>query len=141
MKQEPIKLELMSFGHKHGPVPEANLVIDVREIIPNPYRLPDPQMKWLTGLDDPVFDYVCSVARSFIDRLLIQVRALIDGPLSVNRCGKIAIGCKGGRQRSVALVRVLCNFITETYQDQVLLQVNHRDMALDLSLEPGRAAA
>jgi len=133
-----ITLEIQSFGHKHGPVPEADLLFDVREVIPNPYRMPG--MRWLTGFDDQVFNHVCEVGRTFIEILLTEVGKLVEGLLRMNKCGKIAVGCKGGRQRSVALVLLVVDYINRTYHDKVQLLVHHRDMALDLALEPGRSA-
>lgn len=133
-----ITLEVQSFGHKHGPVPDdADLLFDVREAIPNPYRMPG--MRWLTGFDEQVFNHVCEVGRTFIETLLAEVRKLVEGLLRAKKRGKIAVGCKGGRQRSVALVRLLVDYINRTYHEQVQLLVHHRDMALDLSLEPGRS--
>jgi RNase adaptor protein for sRNA GlmZ degradation len=134
-----ITVEIESFGHKHGPVPDdADLLFDVREAIPNPYRLPG--MRWLTGFDEPVFNHVCEVGRTFIETLLAEVRELVEGLLRANKCGKIAVGCKGGRQRSVALVRLVVDYINRAYHGQVQLLVHHRDMARDLALEPGRSA-
>jgi RNase adapter protein RapZ len=133
-----ITLEVQSFGHKHGPVPEADLLFDVRDAIPNPYRLPG--MRWLTGEDEEVFNHICEVGRTFIESLLAEVGKLVERLLHVNKSGKIAVGCKGGRQRSVALVRVVVEYIRRIYRDRVQLNVHHRDMALDLALEPWRTA-
>jgi RNase adaptor protein for sRNA GlmZ degradation len=133
-----ITLEIQSFGHKHGPVPEADLLFDVRNVIPNPYRMPG--MRWLTGFDEPVFNHVCEVGRTFIETLLAEVSRLVEGLLRAKKCGKIAVGCKGGRQRSVALVRLVVDHIKRFFHDKVQLLVHHRDMALDLALEPGRLA-
>lgn len=115
----------MSFGFKHGIPAEADLVFDVR-CLPNPFYI--PELKHHTGLENCVFDYVMQFEQSkgFAERMF----SLIDYSLPLYLAeGKsqlvIAIGCTGGKHRSVTLTRVLHQHITENGQNAVIY---HRDV-------------
>ena len=115
----------MSFGFKHGIPAEADLVFDVR-CLPNPYYI--PELKKHTGLEDCVFNYVMQFEQSkgFAERMF----SLIDYSLPLYLAeGKsqlvIAVGCTGGKHRSVTLARVLHKHITESGQNAA---VYHRDV-------------
>ncbi len=115
----------MSFGFKYGIPTEADLVFDVR-CLPNPYYI--EEMRNLTGLDDSVKEYVINSneARGFIDRTVSLVDYML--PLYYNE-GKsqlvIAIGCTGGKHRSVTLAQFLYNHILDKHYKVV---INHRDI-------------
>ncbi len=113
-------INCLSFGYKYGIATEADLVFDVR-CFPNPYY--EPNLKDLTGLDEPVRDFVFSFpgTRLFMDKLFDMVDYLL--PLYIEE-GKpqliIAFGCTGGKHRSVAIAEALaahlrshnCNTVT-----------------------------
>jgi UPF0042 nucleotide-binding protein len=102
-----MQFTLVSFGFKHGVPPEADMVVDAR-FLPNPHFV--PALKPLTGLDRPVRDFVLrkKVTREFLSRLAGFLKFLL--PL-YRKEGKayftLAVGCTGGRHRSVALVEAL----------------------------------
>ncbi len=115
----------MSFGFKYGLPAEADLVFDVR-CLPNPFYIPD--LKPHTGLDSCVYDYVMQFEQSkgYAERML----GLVDFSLPLYRSeGKsqlvIAIGCTGGKHRSVTLTRVLYKHLLDDNQRTI---VHHRDI-------------
>ena len=115
----------MSFGYKYGIPKEADLVFDAR-CLPNPYYI--PELKEHTGLEAPVYDYVMSFeqSREFSRRLNEFVDYLI--PMYIEE-GKahltIAIGCTGGKHRSVSMVRNLLSDLSE--REYVTFEI-HRDI-------------
>lgn len=118
-------LHLMSFGFRYGIPPEANFVLDVR-FIPNPYFV--KELKEGTGLDQDVSQYVLQQDAS--EMILAHSKRLIDDviPLAKEE-GKssmtFAVGCTGGRHRSVALIEALA----VTLRDQEIeALVTHRDV-------------
>jgi len=116
---------IVSFGYKFGLPYESDLVFDVR-VLPNPYFV--KELKPLTGQDLPVAEYLRGFpqTRTFLEKLVDFIRFAL--PLYI-REGKayltIAIGCTGGRHRSVfiaeELARILCQ---EGYE----VSVRHRDI-------------
>ena len=106
-----LEVTVEAFGFKHGIPLDADLVFDVR-FLPNPYYL--EELRPLTGLDRPVAQYVFNSndARSF----MAKVEDLLDFllPLYVEE-GKlnllIAVGCTGGRHRSVAIAAALTEYL------------------------------
>ena len=97
----------MSFGFKHGIPLEADLVFDVR-FLPNPYYVEDLQP--LCGLDRPVAEYVFrhTQTREFLEKLEEMIAFLLpyykeEGKVALT----VAIGCTGGRHRSVAIASAL----------------------------------
>lgn len=120
-----LTVQCMSFGYKHGLPREADLVFDVR-CLPNPYYI--PELKPLTGLDAPVYDYVMQweQAQGFRDRLLDMVDYLLPLYRSEGKSQLvIAIGCTGGHHRSVSMVRALSAHLREQGQR---VTVTHRDI-------------
>ncbi len=104
-------VNVMSFGFKHGIPLESDVVFDVR-FLPNPFYVAELREK--TGLDEPVANFVLHnpVAQEFVDRLRHLLRFLLplyveEGKMSLT----IAIGCTGGRHRSVAIARALAEDI------------------------------
>lgn len=120
-----MKVMCMSFGFKYGIPSEADLVFDVR-CLPNPFYI--PELKPHTGLDSCVYDYVMSFEQSkgYAERMISLVKYSL--PLYSSE-GKsqlvIAVGCTGGKHRSITLTRVLYDFILENGQS---VTVHHRDI-------------
>ncbi|OGB93399.1 MAG: RNase adaptor protein RapZ [candidate division NC10 bacterium RBG_16_65_8] len=118
-------LALVSFGYRYGLPVDADLVFDAR-CLPNPHFVED--LRPLTGLAQGVRDYVLGTAeaRAFLDQ--IQNFLAFAMPLYVHE-GKayltIAVGCTGGRHRSVVLVDELAKRMGETVYDA---SVRHRDV-------------
>lgn len=116
-----------AFGFKYGVPPESNLLFDAR-FLPNPYF--EPSLKQLSGMDGPVQDYLFSkeVVCQYWDRLRSFALYVIDQSLKEGRFFmNIAIGCTGGRHRSVALVNRLCQEAVE----HVTFVPRFRDIELD----------
>jgi UPF0042 nucleotide-binding protein len=121
-----LSVTFMSFGFKHGPPREEDLAFDVR-FLANPHY--EPELRELTGLDEPVVEYIARDGR--LEQLYVRVQALLDFLLPQYVAeGKahlvIAIGCTGGRHRSVAIAEHLA----ERYRDHDDLDVAvaHRDI-------------
>jgi len=120
-----LSVALVSFGYKHGIPYDADLVFDVR-FLPNPHFVEG--LKSLDGRDPAVREFVMGhpQSRQLLDRLQELLRLLL--PL-YQREGKayltVAIGCTGGRHRSVALVEALRPFFEEL---EIPPAVTHRDL-------------
>ncbi len=120
-----IFVSCMSFGFKYGAPNDADLVFDVR-CFPNPYYI--AELKHKTGLDEAVKEYVLSSSETsvFLDKLSDMIDFLL--PLYVKE-GKhqitIAVGCTGGKHRSVAISEALCEHLSKAGQNSVLF---HRDI-------------
>ncbi len=118
----------LSFGFKYGIPSEADLVFDVR-CLPNPFYI--PELKTHTGLEDCVFNYVMSFeqSRGFAERMISLVDYSLPLYLSEGKSQLIiAMGCTGGKHRSVTMTRVLYQHILDTKQRVI---VHHRDIAKD----------
>ncbi|MDH3443388.1 MAG: RNase adapter RapZ [Deltaproteobacteria bacterium] len=116
---------LTSFGYKFGIPHDTDIILDVR-FLPNPYFVNDLREK--TGLDSAVKNYVLQNddTRAYLDRLY----ALLEFTLPLyEREGKssltLALGCTGGRHRSVVLVEDLRQRLS---QRQLRIHVKHRDI-------------
>ena len=120
-----IVINCMSFGFKYGIASEADLVFDVR-CFPNPYYI--EELKDKTGLDDEVRSYVFSFSQTlkFMEKLTDMIDFLL--PLYIEE-GKsqliIAIGCTGGKHRSVAIAEALGAHLKERGMTTVTI---HRDI-------------
>ncbi len=106
-RKRDLAVTVMSFGFKHGIPLEADLVFDVR-FLPNPYYV--EALQPLCGLDRPVAEYVFQHAqtREFLEKLEDMISFLLpyykeEGKLALT----VAIGCTGGRHRSVAIASAL----------------------------------
>ena len=120
-----ITLSLTSFGFKYGLPADADMVIDVR-FLPNPYYV--PELTELCGLDQAVADYVldCDVTRSFLQKYLDLLLFLLPNyRLEGKRHFTIAVGCTGGRHRSVAMTEELAQKLKEL---GYTVTVSHRDI-------------
>ena len=107
-----IDVTVMSFGYKHGLPMDADLVFDAR-FLPNPYYVDD--LRPLCGLDRPVFEFVFGYqqTRTFMQKLEELIDFLLplyieEGKLALT----VAIGCTGGRHRSVAIASALNDYLT-----------------------------
>jgi RNase adapter protein RapZ len=120
-----VQLTVLSFGFKYGLPVDADLVVDCR-FLPNPHWV--PELRPRTGQDEAVRDYVLAQdgAGEFLDRYEELVRLLAPG---YAREGKryvlLAVGCTGGKHRSVAVAEQLA---TRLAGDGISTQVVHRDL-------------
>ena len=102
-----LMVNVMSFGFKHGIPSDVDLVFDVR-FLPNPYYV--DELKMLTGNDKPVQDYVMQYPESdeFLDKLTDMLEFLIPHYVDEGKYRLVvAIGCTGGKHRSVTLANEL----------------------------------
>lgn len=124
-EESTMSVSVTSFGFKFGIPIEADLVFDVR-FMPNPFYI--AELRNLTGLDKPVFDFVFSYQQSKDFMIYLQRLVAFLLPQYVEE-GKtalvIAVGCTGGRHRSVAVTKALADFIR---QKGYSASENHRDM-------------
>lgn len=118
-------MTILSFGFKYGLPLDADLVIDMR-FLPNPFWVPD--LRDHTGRDQQVSDYVLNQpgAREFIDHYLELLGIIGDG---YEREGKryvtLAVGCTGGKHRSVAVAEEIGRLLTGQGRT---VTVTHRDL-------------
>lgn len=123
--ESAMTVQCISFGFKYGFPAEADVMLDVR-CFPNPFY--EPSLKPLTGLDEPVREFVLAAedTKEFLRRLYGMLDHLL--PLYVKE-GKsqlvIAIGCTGGKHRSVAITEALATHIR---MQNHRVTVNHRDI-------------
>jgi UPF0042 nucleotide-binding protein len=120
-----LRATIMSFGFKYGIPVDADLVADLR-FLPNPYW--DPKLKDLTGLDSAVNDYVVSSdqAQEFLTKYADLINLVEDGYLREGkRFVTIAMGCTGGKHRSVAMAE---NLSARLVKAGVEVRVVHRDL-------------
>ena len=123
-----IYITVMSFGFKYGIPSDCDLVFDVR-FLPNPYYV--DELRELTGLDKPVYDFVMNndVTREFIRKLNEMIKFLIPNYIAEGKSQLvIGIGCTGGKHRSVTIARELSETLNgEDYG----IKVFHRDIEKD----------
>lgn len=117
-----LPVNVIAFGYKYGIPLEADLVFDVR-FLPNPYYV--EELKNLTGMDQPVYDFVMDQAetREYMHRLTDFIdfqlpRFLEEGKQSLT----VAVGCTGGRHRSVAVARALTDHLVAEGQNARLIR-------------------
>lgn len=126
---QPVKMtmNLISFGYKYGLPNEADIVMDVR-FLPNPFFV--TELKELDGNQKPVIEYVMKwkETKIFLKDFYELISFLIP---QYQKEGKsqltIAVGCTGGRHRSVAIVNALSEFLKK---QKLLINVRHRDIRL-----------
>ena len=119
-----MNVSLFSFGFKHAP-PEADTVIDVR-FLPNPYYV--PELSSGTGLDQDVADYVLDnqTANDFFHHFESFLLSYIYSHTNMDRLSlRFAIGCTGGRHRSVAVAEKIKNFLGK---QGIAVDTSHRDI-------------
>ena len=122
-------LTLLTFGFKNGPPRDADLTLDVR-FLPNPHYV--DELRPMTGLDSEVREYVESgtQAGEFYGRLLPLLQFLVPAYVAEGKSHlTIAIGCTGGRHRSVTVADRIRRDLA--VRDDVVVRVKHRDVELD----------
>lgn len=121
------RITVLSFGYKYGLPMDADLVMDVR-FLPNPFWI--PELRDFTGLDTEVRNYVLSQegAEDFLERYQDLLRLIGAG---YRREGKryltLAVGCTGGKHRSVAMSEELARRMSAE-DDNAVVKVVHRDL-------------
>jgi UPF0042 nucleotide-binding protein len=116
---------LISFGYKYGLPVDADLVVDCR-FLPNPHWV--PELRPLTGRDEVVSDYVLGQpgAKEFVDGYTALLEVISAGYLREGkRFATIAVGCTGGKHRSVAITEELNRRLQAAGMD---VAVVHRDL-------------
>ncbi|WP_375140954.1 RNase adapter RapZ [Microbacterium sp. PAMC21962] len=119
-------ITVMSFGFKYGLPTDVDLVADMR-FLPNPFWI--PELKGHTGEEEPVRDYVLAQegAREFIDAYATALRPVLAGYQRENkRHSVIAVGCTGGKHRSVVTAIELADRLSQV--PGVAVRVKHRDL-------------
>jgi RNase adapter protein RapZ len=123
-----LALTLLTFGFKNGPPRDADLTLDVR-FLPNPYY--DKVLRPMTGMDEEVRAYVenGTQAGEFYGRLLPLLEFLVPAYVTEGKSHlTIAIGCTGGRHRSVTVADRIRRDLS--HRDDVAGRVKHRDAEL-----------
>ena len=121
-----LAVTLMSFGFKHGPARDADLLFDVR-FLPNPHYEAD--LRPLTGFDSRIVDYVARDGRleEFYERVVPLLDFLLPQYVAEGKAHlSVAVGCTGGRHRSVAIVEDLARRFGD--DDRLFVTVQHRDV-------------
>jgi UPF0042 nucleotide-binding protein len=124
-----LALTLLTFGFKNGPPRDADLTLDVR-FLPNPHY--DLELRPLTGKDEIVRQYVESgtQAGEFYGRLMPLLEFLVPAYVAEGKSHlTIAIGCTGGRHRSVTVADRIRRDLEN--RDDVVVRVKHRDVDID----------
>ena len=121
-----INLTVMSFGFKYGVPADANFLADMR-FIPNPHWVPG--LRPQTGRDPEVRDYVLgnSGAARFVDLYVEAIGSVLPGYRAESKhYATIALGCTGGKHRSVAVAEEIARRLKS--QPNVTVSVQHRDL-------------
>lgn len=122
---ERLRLAVLSFGFKYGVPLDADFVFDMR-FLPNPFWV--PELRPYTGRETQVAEYVLSQpgAQEFIDGVETMLTPVIAGYLRENRrYVTLAVGCTGGKHRSVALAEALASRLGSK---EIATFVVHRDL-------------
>ena len=124
-EERTLDVTVMSFGYKYGIPLEADMVLDAR-FLPNPYY--EEGLRDKSGLDDEVYDYVFrhETAQKFLLHLRLLIEFLLPQYIEEGKHSfTIAVGCTGGRHRSVAMARAMAEIVeTLGYTAEIL----HRDI-------------
>lgn len=121
-----LKLTIQSFGFKYGAPTDADLIVDMR-FIPNPFW--DPELRPLTGQDSAVQEYVLGQegVSEFLDHYVAALAPVTAGFQRENkRHASLAVGCTGGKHRSVAMARELADRLAAL--PGVSVSVTNRDL-------------
>ena len=124
-----LQVNVVSFGFKRGTPREADLMFDVR-FLPNPHWV--EELRPLDGRDAPVRDHVLGdpMARAFLDRLEELLDVTLPGYLSERkRYLTLAVGCTGGKHRSVAIAEHVAAHLRD--RDDISVRVVHRDLGAE----------
>ena len=124
-----LRINVLSFGYKYGIPVDADLVLDCR-FIPNPHWI--PQLRPLSGLDDAVYSHVLATdgVADFVKSYVSVVEKMIPGYLHEGKkYVTIAIGCTGGKHRSVSIAREIASQLNREHGDYVVsAHATHRDV-------------
>jgi len=121
----PMRTTVTSFGYKHGLPRDADLVFDCR-FLPNPHWI--PELRPLSGLDGPVREHVLGhpVTQEFLDQLEDLLSMLLPAYVTEGKSYlSVALGCTGGRHRSVAVAETVAEMLRGRGFDPA---VSHRDV-------------
>jgi UPF0042 nucleotide-binding protein len=121
----PMRTTITSFGYKHGLPRDADLILDCR-FLSNPHWI--PELRPLTGLDGPVREHVLGheVTQEFLDQMGDLLGMLMPAYIAEGKSYlSIALGCTGGRHRSVAVAETVAEMLRGRGFDPV---VAHRDI-------------
>ncbi|GAA1791426.1 MULTISPECIES: RNase adapter RapZ [Leucobacter] len=121
-----LQLSVQSFGFKYGAPTDVDLMVDMR-FIPNPFW--EPELRPLTGVDAEVKDYVLSRegAAEFLEHYVAALQPVLAGFQRENkRHVSLAVGCTGGKHRSVAMARELADRLAGV--PGVSVSLRHRDL-------------
>lgn len=122
--KEMFRVEMVSFGFKYGSPIDADIVMDVR-FLPNPHYI--DELRPQTGLDEPVYDYVMQQpeTESFYKLFTSLLESTLPGYKKEGKANlTVAIGCTGGKHRSVALTeRIAAKIKADGYP----VNISHRD--------------
>jgi UPF0042 nucleotide-binding protein len=127
--EDRMALTLLTFGFKNGPPREADLTLDVR-FLPNPHYV--DELRPLTGLDPKVVEYVeaGTQAGEFYGRLMPLLDFLIPAYVAEGKSHlTIAIGCTGGRHRSITVADRISRRLLG--RDDVVVRIKHRDVEME----------
>jgi UPF0042 nucleotide-binding protein len=132
--EQTLNIQILSFGFKYGIPVDADLVMDVR-FIPNPHWI--PELRPLTGKDEAVRVAVIESpgVALFIEQYLALLETVITGFTHERRRHlTIAIGCTGGKHRSVAVVNEIASAITSwaAGKGEISVSTTHRDLGREL---------
>ena len=125
----PLAVRFTSFGHKHGPLRDADVVLDVR-FLPNPHY--EAKLRPLTGLDERIVAYVNrdGALDAFYEHLFPLLDYLLPEYVQEGKAHLVVgIGCTGGRHRSVVIAETLGRRYRDA--DGYLVEVAHRDIDKD----------
>ena len=121
-----VQVTVLSFGYKYGLPADADLVADMR-FLPNPFW--NPELRDLSGLDEEVTRFVLAQegAQQFVDSYVLALAPVLAGYQRENkRHATIAIGCTGGKHRSVAIAQKLAGLLRDV--PGVAVNIKHRDL-------------
>ena len=127
-EKSTISVNVMSFGFKYGIPMDADLVFDVR-FLPNPFYIPG--LKEKTGLDKEVYEYVLGfeLTADFVKRLDDMIGFLLPNYINEGKSNLvIAVGCTGGKHRSVTVANELVKYLTHNGYNTF---ATHRDINKD----------
>ena len=126
LPQKSLGVVVYSFGFKHGAASDADIVIDVR-FLPNPYYI--PELRHLTGLDEPIRDFVMErpETKEFLENWERLLECIMEGYVKEGKQQlAIAVGCTGGQHRSVTLAEATGDYLKSIgYR----VHVDHRDLS------------
>ncbi len=123
---DTMQISVVSFGYKHGLPLDVDLVFDVR-FLPNPHW--DEDLRPLSGLDVPVRDFVMKqiLSAKFLDQLTGMLTLLLPAYKTEGKSYlTVAIGCTGGRHRSVVIAEQLKQWLIQSSHNP---RVTHRDIS------------